>query len=403
MVSIRLKFRPSMIQGKAGMLYYQLIHNSKVKNIVSGYRIYPEEWDGERSSIARSGCRERQDALKDIFTAVGRDMDKLNGIVSRLEAGGGVYSVSDIYGMFQTGDAGVSLCGFTKELVERFRSAGKVRLCETYTSALSSFMRFRGGRDIPLSGIDGPLMEDYQDYLKSSGLSMNTVSFYIRILRAVYNRAVSIGLTEQRSPFSSVYTGVARTVKRAVPVSTVRAVRELVLPEMSTVGFARDMFMFSFYTRGMSFVDMAYLRKTDVRNGVLSYRRRKTGQRLHIRWENCMQEIVDRYAGSMVPDSPYLLPIIKNPGADDRKQYKNTLFRVNRKLKEIGRLVGMRHPLTMYVARHSWASIARSRRIPIQVISEGLGHDSDKTTYIYLASIEASEVDEANSQIIGLL
>ena len=116
-----------------------------------------------------------------------------------------------------------------------------------------------------------------------------------------------------------------------------------------------------------------------------------------------MQEIVDRYAGSMVPDSPYLLPIIKNPGTDDRKQYKNSLFKVNRKLKEIGRLAGMTHPLTMYVARHSWASIARSRNIPLQVISEGLGHDSDKTTYIYLASIEASEVDEANRRILDLL
>lgn len=394
MASVKLKFRPSAVQGKKGALYYQIIHKGKVKHIVSRYRLSPQEWDGTCAEVRRASR---------IWEKVRNENGLLNGVVERLEAAGKEYTAEDVVLRFHALRDSCSLCGYVHSLVVGFRECGRMRLSEIYMSALASFMRFRKGADVRVGELSHDMMMDYQNWLKASGLSMNTVSFYLRVLRAVYNKAVDKGLAVQQCPFRAVYTGVARTVKRAVPVDTVRAIKDLSLPEMSSVGFARDMFMFSFYTRGMSFVDMAYLRKTDIRNGVLSYRRRKTGQRLHVRWENCMQEIVDRYGCRMSPDSGYLLPIIRKIGNDDRKQYKNSLFKVNRKLKEIGRQVGMSHPLTMYVARHSWASIARSRNIPLQVISEGLGHDSDKTTYIYLASIEASEVDDANRRIIDLL
>ena len=261
-------------------------------------------------------------------------------------------------------------------------------------------MRFRNGRDILFDEMDAALMEVYAQHLRARGLSMNTISFYFRILRAIYNRAVSRGVTPQNYPFKTVYTGMARTVKRAVPLDVIRLIRDMPLPDRSNLRFSRDMFMFSFFTRGMSFVDMAYLKKSDLCNGILSYRRRKTGQRLWIRWEPCMQEIVDRYA---VKSSEYLLPIIRRPRDDDRKQYKSALFNVNRKLRHIGRLAGLPQPLTMYVARHSWATIARDRHVPIPVISEGLGHDSDKTTLIYLASIDRGEVDDANRMILEML
>ena len=110
----------------------------------------------------------------------------------------------DIVELFHAGEDSMTLCSFTKELTDRFRSAGKIRLSETYSSALGSFLRFRGGRDIQFCEIVPSLMEDYQDYLRGCGLSMNTVSFYLRILRAVYNRAVNRGLTEMRSPFRTV-------------------------------------------------------------------------------------------------------------------------------------------------------------------------------------------------------
>lgn len=245
--------------------------------------------------------------------------------------------------------------------------------------------------------INSELMTEYEAYLRSNGVSQNSSSFYMRILRAVYNRSVEKGLTEQKYPFRYVYTGIEKTIKRAVSFKVIKQIRDLDLAPYPTLDYVRDMFLFSFYTRGMSFVDMAYLKKKDLSGGVLSYRRKKTGQQLFIKWEQCMQDIVDKYPPN---ESSYLLPIIKSAEKDERSQYKNASCLINRNLKIIGSKLGLSIPLTMYVARHSWASIAKSKNIPVTVISEGMGHDSEVTTQIYLAALDTSIIDRANNMIL---
>lgn len=197
----------------------------------------------------------------------------------------------------------------------------------------------------------------------------------MRNLRAIYNRAVAKELTVQRFPFKQVYTGIDKTVKRAVSIEVIRQIRDLDLTLHPSMEYARDMFLFSFYTRGMSFVDMAFLLKKDLQNGVLTYRRHKTNQLLFIKWEKQMQEIIDKYDTS---NTNYLLPIIRNKDQNDRKQYENECHRINRNLKKIGKLINLSIPLTTYVARHGWASIAQKEEIPIATISKAMGHDSEK-------------------------
>ena len=164
--------------------------------------------------------------------------------------------------------------------------------------------------------------------------------------------------------------------------------------------YARDMFLMSFYLRGMSFIDMAFLKKTDLKNGHVTYRRRKTGQQLIIEWTKEMQMILDKYPGN---SSGYLLPVIRKPVRNERSVYRNAAYNINRNLKRIAGMVGVTIPLTLYVARHSWASAARSKGIPLSVISEGMGHDSEATTQIYLVSLDTSVVDKANSLILKSL
>ncbi|MTU91567.1 tyrosine-type recombinase/integrase, partial [Parabacteroides merdae] len=270
----------------------------------------------------------------------------------------------------------------------------------TYTTVLNSFLRFHGECDLLFEEVDSNLMVEYETYLKTAGLCPNSTSFYMRNLRAIYNRAVEGELTAQHSPFKHVYTGVDKTVKRAVSLKVIRQIRDIDLTLKPAMDYARDLFMFSFYTRGMSFVDMAYLKKKDLQNGVLSYRRQKTGQQLFIKWEKPMQEIIAKYDTS---GTPYLLPIIRNMEMDDRQQYKNAAHLVNDKLKKLGKQLGLSIPLTTYVARHAWASIAKSKNIPIATISEAMGHDSENTTRIYLASLDTSVVDKANSIILKAL
>ena len=397
MTSIKIKFRPSSVEGKEGSIYFQIIHNRVVRQLNTAYRIFASEWDEETETIIANG--DRINIINAIKERMAWDIARLEKGVAQLETKRGRYSADEVITVYHKLTNEVSLFSFWHNVIAQLKQLGKVRTAETYTASLKSFMQFLDNQDIPLDGITSDMMLLYEAYLKARGVRMNTISFYMRIFRAVYSRAVEKGLTVQNYPFRHVYTGVDKTVKRAIPIKAIKEMKELDLATNSALDFARDMFMFSFYTRGMSFVDMAYLKKTDIKNGILTYRRRKTGQELSIKWEKCMAEIIAKYPENK---TDFLLPIIKESD-NERKQYDNALHLVNYRLKELSTMLKLQRPLTMYVARHSWASAAKAKNVPLSVISEGMGHDSEATTQIYLASLETSVVDKANKMILGLL
>ncbi|MDE5673920.1 MAG: site-specific integrase, partial [Muribaculaceae bacterium] len=293
-----------------------------------------------------------------------------------------------------------TLFNFMDNIISRLKQKGKHRTAETYKATLNSFRKFRNDKDLMLDSLSSEIMEAYEAWHQQRGITPNTISFYSRILRAVYNRAVEEDIIDNRNPFRHVYTGIDKTVKRALPLILIRRIKTLDLSPSPALDFARDMFLMSFYLRGMSFIDMTYLRKTDLRNGYVTYRRRKTGQRLMIEWTDEMQLIIDKYPANT---SDYLLPIIRNTSTSERYAYRNVGYNINHNLKIIAGMVGITIPLTLYVARHSWASAAKAKGVPLSVISEGMGHESEKTTRIYLASLDTSVVDKANSLILKSL
>lgn len=397
MISIKIKFRPSVVDGKEGSIYFQIIHNRVVRQLKTGYKVNENEWDKEAEMLIVRG--DRSDILNSVKERLEWDAARLRKVVRILEMERRKYTADDVIAAFRKMTTETSMYAFTRRVIAQLKLMGKCRTSETYQTALNSFMAFRNNVDVPLDGFSSDLMLLYEAWLKAKNVSMNTISFYMRILRAVYNRAVEKGLADQRHPFRHVYTGVDKTVKRAVPIKIIKALKSLDLSAKPSLDFARDMFMFSFYTRGMSFVDMAYLKKKDLQNGILTYRRRKTSQQLTIGWEKCMGEIIGKYPSN---ETDYLLPIVTMKG-DERRQYCNALHLVNYRLKDISAMLKLQRPLSMYVARHSWASAAKAKNIPLSVISEGMGHDSETTTQIYLASLETSVVDKANKMILGLL
>ena len=420
MASIKVKFRPSAVEGKEGSIYIQVIHNRVVRQLGTNYKVFPGEWDERTGTIIVGGSRSA--LLSSIKERYHWDIARLKKIAREYDLEQRRYTADELIAAFQHLSEETSLFSFMHHTIAHLKQLGRERTSETYTATLRSFSSFRDGQDVPLDGITSDLMQLYEAYLKARGVRMNSISFYMRIMRAVYNRAVEKGLTQQNHPFRHVYTGVDKTVKRAIPIKTVKALKNMDLSMRPSLDFARDMFMFSFYTRGMSFVDMAYLRKTDLQNGILTYRRRKTGQQLTIKWEPCMAEIVAKYPENQ---TDFLLPIIKEQGngrnseshqaclngrvvtdegkANERRQYDSALHLVNYRLKDLSSLLKLQRPLSMYVARHSWASAAKAKNVPLSVISEGMGHDSEATTQIYLASLETSVVDKANKMILGLL
>lgn len=293
-----------------------------------------------------------------------------------------------------------SLLSFVDQLRTQFLQQNKLRLAETYQSALNSFCLYINKVEILMEDIDSKMIEGYESYLKQKKLTLNTISFYMRILRAIYNRAVKSGTIADKKPFSHVFTTMTKTAKRAIPIQTIQKIAQAHITNKNEA-LARDLFLFSFYTRGMSFVDIAYLKKTDLNNTYLIYKRKKTGQELKIAWRKEMQELVDRNSSK---DGVHLFGILdENSEKSLRFQYHYTQCIINTALKRLGKQLNLGTNLTMYVARHSWATIARQKNIPLSVICDGMGHNSEKTTQIYLQSVDAETIDRCNDKLIAAI
>ncbi len=293
-----------------------------------------------------------------------------------------------------------SLPSFVNQLRTQFLQQNKLRLAETYQSALNSFSLYINKVEILMEDIDSKMIEGYESYLKQKKLTLNTISFYMRILRAIYNRAVKSGVIADKKPFDHVFTTMTKTAKRAIPIQVIQKIAQAHITNKNEA-LARDLFLFSFYTRGMSFVDIAYLKKTDLNNTYLIYKRKKTGQELKIAWRKEMQELVDRNSSK---DGVHLLGILdENSEKSLRFQYHYTQCIINTALKRLGKQLNLGTNLTMYVARHSWATIARQKNIPLSVICDGMGHNSEKTTQIYLQSVDAEAIDRCNDKLIAAI
>jgi integrase len=400
MPSIRLKFRPSTITGKEGLLLFQLTHKRTVRQISTGYRIMPDEWDASAAAIGTTKDAKRNEALTKITGLLNRDRERLQRIVHNFETDCLEYHADDIVAEYKRVVRTDTLFTFMEKVITQHRMQCNVRAAASYRSALNSFMNYRQRRDILLDALSGEELTLYEAWLKQRGVCRNTSSFYMRILRATYNRAVDKGMLPQRMPFRQVYTGVSKTAKRAISLEYIRKIKELDLTEAHpSLSWARDIFMLSFYTRGMTFVDLAYLRKQDVVNDTIEYHRKKTGQLITIKLEPCALDIIKCNPNS---DTDYLLPIITRVGCE-YEQYRNALHRINDRLKKIGEMIGAPIKITSYVGRHSWTNAANVSEIPITVISESLGHSDLKTTQIYLASLDTSVIDSANAKILNLL
>ena len=402
MATVKVKFRKSSVEGKAGTIYYQLCHKQSNRQITTRMRVLPHWWDAEKETFIAEAdnnglsARYQQQIEKDLLC--------IRRILCEWDGEGRDYTLADVIDRFRTlNENGDTVLSCLATLIDELKNDGQWGNARNLQRALNSFSDFLGGLDRPLKQVDERLVMEYEQWLRIRKVSKNSSSFYMRTLRSAYNKVISRNQMEQTFPFRNVYTGVERTRKRAVPEDIMVRLQKLDLTHSAPLAFSRDMFIFSYCTRGMAFVDIAYLKKEDVSGGILSYVRHKTGQRLTVRIEPLIEEIIERYE-PLVHNSPYLFPIITSNDPEEAfRQYQTALGYHNRKLKKLGKLTGENLHLSSYTARHSWATVARKHNVPLSVISAGMGHTSEKTTLIYLDSVENSLIDKANEEILEAL
>lgn len=399
MTTIKLKYRSSSVKGAMGTLYYQVIHKRNVKWISTGYHLYAHEWNENTGEIVLKREDRRKEELLLLNSVINKALKQWECIIRAMEVEKDNFTLDELCQAFRNCQKRITVFTFLRGQIRKKIEMKRYGTAMTYTSAYRRFREYREDVDVTFDELTTDMIERYEAWLVNRRLKENSIRFYLRTLKAILCKAINEGLLTEGKLFSRVRLSYTKTAKRAINEKELKAIECLELPEGSAAAFARDMFMFSFYMRGMSFVDIAYLRKADLKNGMLSYCRKKTNQHLTVAWEEAQQHIVDRYA-QQTKDSPYMFPIITKEDGTEYRQYHRMQENVNNNLKEVGRKIGLRIPLTTYVARHSWASIARDMNISIAIISEGMGHRSYKTTQVYLSSIDTSRINDANREII---
>ena len=402
MATVKVKFRKSSVEGKAGTIYYQLCHKQSNRQITTRMRVLPHWWDAEKETFIAEADNNGLSAHYQ--QQIEKDLLCIRRILCEWDGEGRDYTLADVIDHFRTlNENGDTVLSCLATLIDELKNDGQWGNARNLQRALNSFSDFLGGLDRPLKQVDERLVMEYEQWLRTRKVSKNSSSFYMRTLRSAYNKVISRNQMEQTFPFRNVYTGVERTRKRAVPEDIMVRLQKLDLTHSAPLAFSRDMFIFSYCTRGMAFVDIAYLKKEDVSGGILSYVRHKTGQRLTVRIEPLIEEIIERYE-PLVHNSPYLFPIITSNDPEEAfRQYQTALGYHNRKLKKLGKLTGENLHLSSYTARHSWATVAGKHNVTLSVISAGMGHTSEKTTLIYLDSVENSLIDKANEEILEAL
>lgn len=307
---------------------------------------------------------------------------------------------------------------FLAEQAECLTRMDRLALAQNYKSSGRCFGRYLHTlqkKDVPLRQVDAELITAYQQWMADNGICRNTSVFYMRNLHAVYNKAVRLQLIADRQPFSSVPTNITHTDKRAVASDLIRHLSTLDIPTSlvrqgnnpnrklfgrtcERMIFARDTFIFCFCARGLTFVDFAFLKHENIRQGHIIYNRRKTGQHIDVEIVPQMQEFIDKYATKA---GPYLFPILTATDAPQAyRQYCSAIRRYNKQLDKVSKLLGDGVNLTSYVSRHSWATAAYHADVPLPHISEAMGHTSEHTTRIYLKSLESSKIDKENKRLL---
>lgn len=297
----------------------------------------------------------------------------------------------------------IAMRNFVAQLTGELWQSGRHGTARSYNSTINSLIQFTKNESINFETLTPSFLKQYECTLVEQGCKRNTISLYMRMLRSICNQATRRGVAQlPLGLFDHVFTGTDSTEKRAVTPFSIRQLRELDLSDSATLEMSRDIFLLSFYLRGIPFVDVIRLRKIDLSRGVLRYRRSKTGRLLTVVVEPCAQEIFRKYA-DRVKQSPYLLPVITQEGDEGYKQYQNALKRYNLHLRKLSAMLGLKVKLTSYVARHSWATAAYREGVPVAVISESLGHASEKVTYTYLASFDNRTLRKANQKVLALV
>jgi len=370
--------------------------------IGSDYCVSEEEWDEENGRI-KSNCK-RFNNLARVNNYLEKFRIEAEQIIDLLTLSGEINKMSSVAlrNRIVNKNKAVSFRDFNDKIIKELEMSNKLGNASCYIQAQRFLDRYSNQKDLSFEDIDFKFLKSMEAMHLSKNNSLNSLSFYLRTVRAVFNRAIHEGVIRREIyPFDKYSIKETKTKKRAIRKNDINLIRDLKIEENTPMWHARNYFMFSFYCIGMNFADMANLKRSNIIKGRIEYVRAKTGKPYSVKLVEPAIEIINLYFNGQGPKD-YVFPIIKREDPALRmKDLQNERKTYNKYLKHIAVACGIKANLTSYVARHSWATIAKDLNQPISVISEGLGHEDSKTTQIYLDSFDDEVIDNANELVTG--
>ena len=293
------------------------------------------------------------------------------------------------------------LNNFMDGIIREFEREERYSSAHVYQSTRNAFNSFIESKSLHNFKLNAELLKGFENHLLERQLSWNTVSTYMRMLRATYNRAVEKGIMKYVPYlFKGVYTGVQSKVKRALPP---QAMAKFMDSRTLETHPESKWFVLMFLLRGIPFVDLAHLRKCDLNGGVITYHRHKTQKELSVSIPEEAMDIIRRNLDKT--SSPYLFPILNGilNGKDAYKNYQSELRKLNYQLSTLSKEIGKGVKISSYAARHTWATTAYHQKTPMGLISNALGHSSIKVTEAYLKPFDNNELNRVNQEIISYI
>lgn len=382
-------------------LVFQIIHRRQRRLIYTDVQLFGESFDTEKQQVISSERqRIKSSELYKINQRLRQIRSEIESMVQYIVDKTTSFTVDDITSLYNRRKENIYLFTFFEYIIEQNRALEKFGTANNYQSTLRVFEQYLKSDKLKFTDIDLRLLKEFDIFLQKRKLKQNSIAFYINNLRTIYNKAAQDGVFELPkggSPFDKVCVKRTKTIKRALPVDVVRRIMELDLSQSREMELSRDLFMFSFYSRGMPLVDVLNLTRKDIDNNSFHYFRRKTKTLIKVGLTPQIQQIIDKHNH----DGEYIFSFLsnKNSSQENYTKYRNVLVWQNNMLKRIAQMVGVSQNLTTYVARHSWATVAKEKGISVAIISEGLGHSTESVTNVYLKSFEQDVLDEANSQV----
>ena len=383
-------------------LFLRFTHERKNKFISLGIAIFPEHWDNESQKISPD-CPENSTLNSLIREKQGEYLKQ----IQRLEILEIEVNFDTLFGA-KSKRINCTLQEFFTQTIDKLQLFGKHNTVSKYRSTLSLLKQYHK-IDIKFEDIDVTFIRDFEAFLRQNGNNNNTIATRISNLKAIYNKAVTEDIfIPVSNPFSKYKVGSlwTKTRKRAINKEDVLKLKELELSEGNSfyLHFARDIFLFSYYMAGINFKDIATLQYADIQNDRMHYSRSKTSKEMNCHIIPEAKRIIDKHFKPNSTDDDYIFPILNRNIHISEQQIHNrihkVLGKVNTNLKTLSTKIGLKTPLTTYVARHTFATVLKRSGVNIAIISESLGHSDLATTQIYLDSFENSQIDAAMQHLL---